>query len=264
MKRDGGKEDDNNLSSNVGLAFSVTENLKVRANYGEAFKMPTAEQLAGDYVAWISYLGNPDLKPEDSKTYECGFDLDYYFAGLSLTYFYTDFNDKIQVYTLPSMEQSYRNIGGATIEGVEGLVSFDLGAYFNWNFEVRPYGSIVYLTKHQDDETREDLLYTEDIDASWGVDFSDLKGLSAKLNFAYTGEKRVEDWEYWSDPVVIVKCGGFTVANFTISKQVYDFDKYGKLTLRGEVLNLFDKNYAYIKGYPMPGRSYFVGMRYNY
>jgi len=266
MKEDGGKEDDENLSSKFGVAYLITDYLKVRANYGEAFKMPTAEQLAGDYVTYISYLGNPDLDPEESETYECGLDLTYASAKLSVTYFYTDFDDKIQVDILPSSVRTYKNIGGATIEGFESEISFDIGAFFDWEFEIRPYGSIVYLTEYEDDETHEDLLYTEDINASWGIIISDMKGLSANLNFAYTGEKDVEDWENqaWPDPVEVIKRGGFTVANFTISKKILDFDKYGGVTLKGKILNIFDKDYEYIQGYPLPGRHFFIGMRYDY
>ncbi len=267
MKEDGGKEDDDNLSSNFGVAYLVTDYLKVRANYGEAFKMPTADQLTGDVMMGFDhYLGNPDLDPEKSDTYEGGLDFSLASFNLSLTYFYTDFDDKIQVYALPTSEKSYKNIGGATIEGFEGEISFDIGAFFDWEFEIRPYGSIVYLTEYEDDETHEDLLYTEDINACWGIIFSDMKGLSANLNFAYTGEKDVEDWEnqVWPEPVEVIKRGGFTVANFTISKKILDFDRYGGVTLKGEILNIFDKDYEYIKGYPMPGRNFFMGMRYDF
>ncbi len=264
MKRNGGREDDENLSSNFGAAYAITDYVRARAGYGEAFKMPTAEQLAGDYIAWISYLGNPELKPEESRTYECGLDFTWTFTDFSVTGFFTDFDDKIQVYTLPSFEQSYKNIGGADIEGIESELSFDAGAFFDLGVEVRPYGSIVYLTKYEDDETDEELLYTEDINAAWGIAFSDLKGLSANLNFAYTGEKEVEDWENWSDPVKVIKCGGFTVANFTIRQKILDFEQRGGVTLTGEVLNIFDKDYEYVSGYPMPGRNFFVGMRYDY
>jgi len=62
----------------------------------------------------------------------------------------------------------------------------------------------------------------------------------------------------------VIKRGGFTVANFTISKKILDFDNYGAVTLKGRILNLFDKDYEYIKGYPMPGRNFFIGMRYDY
>ncbi|MDY7039136.1 MAG: TonB-dependent receptor, partial [Thermodesulfobacteriota bacterium] len=62
---------------------------------------------------------------------------------------------------------------------------------------------------------------------------------------------------------VIVK-GGFTVANFTISKRILDFKEFGGLTLKGKIQNLFDKDYEYVKGYPMPGRSFFLGLKYDF
>jgi vitamin B12 transporter len=62
----------------------------------------------------------------------------------------------------------------------------------------------------------------------------------------------------------VVEKGGFTVANLTVQKRLLGFSSYGDLSLRGEVNNLLDKNYAYVEGYPMPGRSYFVGVKYRY
>ena len=93
------------------------------------------------------------------------------------------------------------------------------------------------------------------------------KDFSANLNFAYTGRKDVDDWESAGPPTWVAPVigeGGFTVANLTISKKVLKFEKYGGLTLRGEVRNLLDKDYHYVKGYPMPGRSFFLGLRYDY
>jgi vitamin B12 transporter len=54
------------------------------------------------------------------------------------------------------------------------------------------------------------------------------------------------------------------VADLTIQKRVLDFNSYGDLSLRGEVRNLFDKDYSYVKGYPMPGRSFVLGMEYSF
>jgi vitamin B12 transporter len=58
--------------------------------------------------------------------------------------------------------------------------------------------------------------------------------------------------------------GGFTVANLTLSKKLIDFKKYGGISLKGEIQNLFDEDYHYAKGYPMPGRSFYLGMRYDF
>jgi outer membrane cobalamin receptor len=38
----------------------------------------------------------------------------------------------------------------------------------------------------------------------------------------------------------------------------------GRFSIRGEVHNLFDEDYAYVKGYPMPGRSFFAGLAWEF
>lgn len=262
----GRTEDDDNLSPRFGLAYLLIDYLKIRANYGEAFVMPAAEQMAGDYDAgWgMRYTGNPDLDPEESKTYEGGLDFSYASFNSALTYFYTDFEDKIEAVSKPGGISTWENVGKATVQGLEGDFSCDIGTLFEWKFEVKPYVSFVYLTEYEDRETGKDLKYTSDLHVSYGITISDLKGFSANLNFAYTGEQSVDDWESGLWPAPVVEEGGFTVANFTISKKILDYEKYGGLTLIGEIQNLLDKDYKYAKGYPMPGRSFFLGLRYDF
>lgn len=264
-KGQGGTEEDDHLSPQFGLAYLLTNYLKLRANYGEAFKMPSAQQLAGNFPGWFgNYVGNPNLDPEKSKTYEAGFDFSYASLDSSLTFFYTDFEDKIQTTTTPTGDTTWENVGEAEIEGLEGSFSFDIGSFLGWNFELKPYASFVYLSEYKDEETHKDLQYTSDLHVSYGIRFSDEEGLSADLNLAYTGEQKIVDWESGLWPAPEIEKGGFTLANFTISKEILNFQKYGKFTLRGEIQNLFDTDYEYVKGYPMPGRSFFFGLRYDY
>ena len=260
----GGSQSDDHFSPRVGVAYLLTDYLKLRANYGEAFKMPAARELAGDFVSWwIHYVGNPDLNPEKSKTYEGGIDFSYDSFTAALTYFSTDFKDKIETYTTPTGDTSWKNVGKAEIEGFEGELSYDIGAHFAWDFEVKPYVSFVYLTKYKDKETDKDLKYTSDRHISYGITASELYGFSANLNFAYTGKQWITDYESgW--PYQVIEKDSFTVANLTVSKKIWDTEKYGGFTLRGEIQNLFDKDYEYVKGYPMPGRSFFLGLRYNF
>ena len=261
----GRDEDDDNLAPRFGMAYLLTDNLKLRANYGEAFKMPAAREMAADYFVWgTHYVGNPDLDPEKSKTYEGGVDFSFGSVSSSLTYFYTDFEDKIETAAGAGGESTWENIGDATMEGIEFEASCDLGEFVEWDFEIKPYVNLVYFFDYEDDETNDDLLYTSDLNLSYGITVSDFKSLSANLNFAYTGEQDIQDWESGLWPAPVIDRGGFTVANFTISKKVVDYEKYGSVTLRGEIQNLLDKNYAYVKGYPMQGRSFFFGCRYDF
>ncbi|WP_419655724.1 TonB-dependent receptor [Desulfosarcina variabilis str. Montpellier] len=264
----GGKEEDSHFSPNLGLAYLITESLKVRANYGQAFVMPGANQLAADYIdvfTGAQIQGNPNLSPEESSTWEGG--IDFYNSGVSVsaTYFYTDYKDKIEYVSLPGGISSWDNLGEATIAGIEGELNIDVGAIYNWEFQLRPYIRFTYLTQYEDDTTGEDLKYTPDWNASYGIDFTNWKGVSVNFNIAYTGQQSVEDWEnqVWPNDPEIITLGSATVGSLTISKTLLTSDRWGSLTLKGNISNLFNQDYAYISGYPMPGRSFYLGLRYD-
>lgn len=261
-KGQGREEYDNHISPTFGIAYLITGNIKLRLNYGEGFKMPSADQMAADYVVWgTRHKGNPDLDPEKSETYEAGFDISYPYLEFSFTYFHTRFKDKIER-TFSSLGYwTWENIGSAVIEGVEGYLSFDMASYLGWGFELKPYASFVHLTRYEDLTNDRDLYYVSDSHVSYGITFSGVYGIVTNLNLSYTGEQTVQDWQR-GFPAPVIKKGGFTVANFTITKEILK-TRYGKFSLRGEIRNLFDKDYEYVKGYPMPERSFFIGMRYD-
>jgi vitamin B12 transporter len=260
----GRDEDQSHFTPKFGAAFMVTDSLKIRAQFGMGFMMPSADQLAADFTNWgVRTVGNPDLDPEESTTYEGG--VDYNHAGFngSLTYFYTDFEDKITRVTLTSGDSSWDNIGDATIAGFEMELSYDLGVPFQWAWEVRPYFGLTQLTEYEDDATGDDLQYVSDTNFSAGVVVSDGDGISCRLNVAYAGSQDVMDYESgW--PYQKVELPSSTVADLSASFRLLENEQLGALTLRNEIRNLFDKDYAYVKGYPMPGRSFFMGLRWDY
>jgi vitamin B12 transporter len=256
------ERESDNFSMNYGVAWNLVKGVKLRANYSEGFKMPAAKELAADYYAWSThYVGNSDLKPEESNSYEFGGDLHYGKFAASLTWFTTDFKNKIQSKSQGSGVSSWENIGGATISGFEGELSqaFQL---FGDNWQIAPFASFVYLTEFKDDATGERLLYTPEWNGLFGLRISDRYGFHGMINLAYTGETDVEDWESSWAGAVITK-GGFSVANLTVSKKfLIDKKKEGRaLTVKGEINNLFDREYQYVKGYPMPGRTFAIGLR---
>ncbi len=266
----GVKADDSNITSSVGLSYLLSDSLRLRSHYGEAFIMPGADQMGANYVSgWgTPYIGNPDLKPESSRTYEAGIDYSIGHIETSLNYFHTRFKDKIGSVSV-GLNQSWDNLGKAEIAGFEGGLSWDLGAFLGWSYEVKPYVNFVYLSKYDDLDNNEELAYTTDWTASYGISAGDYEGFSARLNFSYSGSQIIDDYETWevggySAPLQTITLGGFTVVDLTVSKKILDFTDFGSLTLTGEATNLFDKEYAYIKGYPMPGRSLFLGLAYNY
>ncbi len=256
--------DDSELTPNVGVSFLLTDYLKLRAGYSQAFVMPGADQMAADYNAFgTNYVGNPDLSPETSQTYEAGIDFFYRSLSAGLTYFQTDFEDKIETTTLTNGDRSWENVGDAEISGFEANIGFDIGDFFGWDFEIRPYAGFTYLTEFKDKVTDEDLLFTHDVNGSYGISFSDFKGLNARLNVAYYGEKTITDFES-GFPFQDIKAESFSVADFTISKVLLSSERRGRLTLDAAIDNLFNESFAFVKGYPMPERSFYLGLRYDF
>ncbi len=263
----GGSEDDDNISPSAGIAFLLTDNLKFRVNYSEGFKMPSARQLAIDAITWgTHYIGNPNLDPEKSENYEAGVDYAGFGFSTSLTWFYTDFEDKIISVVDAAGNSTWDNHGDATVSGFEGDFSCDLGLFFDLGWELRPYANFVCLTEYKDKETREELIDTADLQATYGISISNYDDLSANLNFTYTGEQDYLDWVnagMMGTPDVLEK-GGYTTANLSLKKRLIAFDDRGKIDLTTEIRNLLDKDYEHAQGYPAPGRSYYAGLTYRY
>ena len=266
IKPNGNTEDHDHLISSFGVAYLLNDHLKIRAHYGEAFKVPAADQLAADYTVdygWgpIHYLGNSDLDPESSRTYEVGIEyVDQVFSA-SLGYFYTRFKDKITQVLIPT-GYSWENSGKSEISGVEAQFSSDFVLLGQDNLRLQPYLNFTYFDRYRDLDNDEDLKYMNEMNASYGFGLKMPYDLSARLNFAYHGRKQIDDWENaaWPAPVEVIETGGFTVVDLSLSQQLFD----SSCTLSASVDNLFDKDYSYVEGYPMPERNYQVNLSYRF
>lgn len=265
MKRPvGNREDDSEWTPSAGVAYKLTNELQARVHYGQAFVMPGADQLAADFVSFgVRNIGNPNLKPESSRTWEAGLNYQKQSLSTSLSFFHTSFRDKIETVVVGA-DSSWDNVGRATLSGIEGEFSFDIGSLFDWSYEVMVFAGFVYHNKYRDEENHRDLKELNKWNAHYGVGVSDLDGFSARINFAYNGEQRVDDWQSGIYPSPAAEMGGFTVANLTVSKGLWDLPTFGEVSLRAEVDNMLDKEYAYVKGYPMPGRLFTLGLDWEY
>ncbi len=187
--------------------------------------------------------------------------IDYGNNGLSgsFTYFYTDFKDKIVAAYLTDGSQTWKNLGDATISGFEAELAYDLGVPLHWAWEIRPYLNMTVLTQYEDKSTGEDLQDVSGSNFSAGLVTSNGEGIFFRLNVAYAGSQNVTDYES-SYPYQEIKLASNTVTDLTASYRFYE----NELTLRGEVLNLFDEDYAYVNGYPMPGRGVYAGLCWDY
>jgi vitamin B12 transporter len=263
------------FSPSIGVAYIPLEWLKFRANFATGFMMPTASQMAGPGT---NYVPNPDLKPEESVTWEIGVDVNWQYISSSLTFFSTDWKDKI-IGNRPVPDQPgkffYTNLKDSTISGIEFVFNFDIGMALNWDFSLRPYFTLNYMTELKNKDP--DIFYVGYRDLvptvpkytyTFGVSYvHEAYDLSANINGAYYGGALQYDTRGSYPYNNFIYVAGITAVDFTLQKGLYKFgdngDK-GKLTLNVAANNIFDDRNENYLNYLGPGRNFYVGLTYEF
>ncbi|MEN6374113.1 MAG: TonB-dependent receptor [Smithella sp.] len=263
LASDSRKERMDHVTARGGLVYKITNDLGLKGNVGTAYRAPAPLELAADYMSWgTHYVGNPDLKPEKSITYDAGIDYSKGAFKADFTYFYTDFDDKIVgYYDTVRAVSTYKNAPGATIQGIELNASFDVGAALGWPVILEPFANITYkFTYKQENEGAADttLTYTPKWTGAFGLRVGQEKW-DARLIANYVGHEDVTDFNYISSSTYgqVINKGGFAVFGL---KGTYRPVKNIELMLSVE--NLLDRNYEYVQYYPMPGRSVIGGAKW--
>ncbi|MDR2338622.1 MAG: TonB-dependent receptor [Deltaproteobacteria bacterium] len=265
-----------NFAPSFGIAYLPKPWLKLRANYAKGFKVPTSEQLNGG--AWND--PNPALKPEQSETIEFGADVSLGYLNSSLTYFNTNWINRIEggSNNNPPNYYWFRNIQKAQISGLEFSFDIDFGQIMKWDFVLQPRIGLTYYFKRLNKDTGSptrmmDGSYTYQLSnipkytLSYGLTFNYPKiDLTMDLNGVYIGETATRDTRPTA-PIVgrtIHYTHGTTSVDLTIEKGLVDFgENRGRLSLRLELNNMFDdKNQTYLD-FPGPGRNFYVALKYS-
>jgi vitamin B12 transporter len=256
------------INPSLGITYNPTQFLKLRSSYGAAYKMPLPRQLGGfTYMAQYPYVGNPELKPEESVNWEVGFDIEHRGLFFSATYFNTKMKNAIVSRRINPGDPGYINgvSGGyinwwynadsATIRGIETGGSFDLGEFFDWQFRLEPYFYWTRLFRFHNDDTGEQLSDRGRDSASFGVVFSypSIK-LTASLDGVRNGNMdsggtHLEDSTVW---------------DFSLKKALFSSESYGDVNIKLTVKNMLNEDYQTTDDDVMPGRSFYVALEYNY
>lgn len=109
----------------AGGVARLSPEARLRAAVGTGFKEPTFfENFATGFV-----IGNPDLLPERTRSWEVGLEQRFGRVTLSASYFDQQFADLIEYTAVPVAPDTtnYFNITGATADGVESEARVDFG-----------------------------------------------------------------------------------------------------------------------------------------
>lgn len=251
-------ENEMHLYPGIDVSYQVLPGFKLMANYNQSLRMPTFTDMffvSGDLV------GDPYLKPEQSRTAEIGVKYQHTILSTLVTYFNTFTTDKIDWQFNTGTNKFYaRNIAELTTNGLEGQIIVNTqgvgGNYQPVNKVIVNYALLDISSNLNQPTMQSDSVYESRYaldflkhNLSVRIDHKLISNLSAVWSFTY--QERMGSYRDWS----IIDKGYFKVDNkpsFLVDVRLNWMAK--KYTVFAEATNLFDKDYHDLGSIPQPGR----------
>jgi len=222
-------------TGNISFGFDLDEYVRVTTSYGTAFKAPGFNSLywpKETFPAWFySYEGNPDLKPEESESFEFGLSGQFNSVTWTAHYYNTSITNLISSkgQLNPSTffwEERPENIGKAHIDGIELTLKTEI---LNWMIQAN-----ISHTNPTDDETGDTLAYRSKDQFRFEMDQNSGK-------FSYGASLIASSERYTSNKSRIA---GYGIMNI---RGAWELSQHW--TLKAKIDNLFDKQYATTESY---------------
>ena len=245
-------------SPKIGVTYNATDHFRIKANYGDGFKAPSVSQLYYDLDMqmgrnWVHLTGNPNLKPEKSKSWDLGVEAEFGKGYGSLTYFDNDVDNLIA--SIPKGKDSnghnlyrYENVNKARIKGLENT----LGYRFNDTLEFKVTST---LLDAKDTSAGKDLTQRARLSQIYQLIYDDHKdtGWSAvlwnQLDYKFVTGKT---WEKSGESVK----KSYSLTNFSLTRKVNKDTR-----VYGSVQNIFDKKDA---DCDLDGRFWSIGWEHKF
>ena len=254
------------LSSRVGVVRRLGGNTRLRGSYGTAFKTPTLEETYGNTAFSI---GNPDLTPERSESWEAGIEQAVTDGRVTLGVVWFDqrFRDLVQYGFVSAGAPTYYNVAAATARGLELTGSFRPSTRLSFQ------GSYTFLQTEVTDpgfnsgagdvfvkgaELIRRPARQGALNATW------LVGGRARLSGGVTFVGKRTDVDFGPFPSVRKELLAYALVDLGTDIEVLRSRGAGKtptvaVTLRAE--NVLNKRYDTVVGFPGRGRTLLAGVR---
>jgi vitamin B12 transporter len=243
------------VNPRAGLVYQ-SDNIIWRASAGTAFRAPTLNELYWNDTNWLMF-GDTNLKPEKSFSYELGLEKQLTErTSARLTYFNSLVTDLILWdYDAATFTTQAKNIGEVKSEGVEFELTRSLGnggkGFINYTYQ---------KVIDQKDVTAANIGKTIPYTPVEKYTVGLVNG-AVSLLVKHVGER-------YADAANTLKLSGYTVVDLKLTREV---SEAVKIELAAD--NLLDEKYSEIvgydpttaaaRGYPMPGRSYTLGLTWS-
>ena len=246
---------DDAWTGRAAVAYALSDATQLRASVGSARKNPTFTERFGFFPT--TFVGNPDLKPERSVSYELGLGQSLFddAVDLQLSWYRQDLKDEINGFVpLGGGLATAENLDGKSERrGVEASASWaiseqiDLSAsytYLDANEELTPGA--------EEPEVRR----PRHVGSVQGAYRSSDGRFDTTLTADYSGTRTDLFFPPVPPFVETVQLGTYWLVDLTAQYQVTD-----ALTLVVRGQNLLDEDYEEVFGYNTLGRSAYVGFR---
>jgi len=246
------------VTGRASVAWQATETTRLRANIGTGQKSPTFIERFGYFPG--QFVGNPDLKPETSTSYELG--IDHQFAGnkisVGLTLFRQDLQNEINGFVFDPVSflaTAQNRTEDSDRKGVEVDARIDVTDSF---------------------EVQATYTYTDSNETNAGITTRELRrprhaghmtvtykvpGRRANVVLAadYGGTRSDIFFPPFPNPSEIVTLDSFWLVDLT---STYDLTETVDVFIR--MNNLLDEDYEQVYGFATPGRSTYIGVRASF
>ena len=219
----------------VSSVYSIDEtNTLLKANWATGFKAPSIYQLYSSY-------GNSDLSPDKSRGYDLGFERKAFNDNLNFTarYFYNNFKNMVE---FDMSDWKYKNIGRAKTSGYEIESTLKL-------FEDITLGANYTYLRAKNKDTGKRLARRPKHSANLSVDWAFIPKWNANITANYVGSR-------FNDTSNNNKLKDFITMDLSVGYDIKD-----NLECFARIVNLFDRDYQFVRGYNTEARSFYAGVR---
>jgi vitamin B12 transporter len=228
------------VTGSVGWRYNWKHGISALANFGNAFKAPNFNELYYPKDNWGGG-GNPNLKPEQSQSYEVGLVGDHKWGEWELRAYHTDIDNLISGWPP-------KNVAKAQIEGIEAEISTEI-----YGFKPK---LTMNLLSPEDKLTGQRLLKRADktlaLDVSRSISDVD-------LGVAVIAQGNRPETAFMPDfTQKTVEVGGFVTVDL---RSAYHINRNWMLSAK--LNNLLDKQYQTVNTYNMMDRNFFISIHYN-
>ena len=230
----------------IGAGYAIDRvGARLRGSVGTGIKNPTFTELYGFFTG--SFIGNPDLKPEESESWEIGWEQEIGDISWSATYFDANLENEIYTAFVGFTSTAQNRAGKSVRSGVE------LAGRWQALANLSLAGQATFFDSQ--DDAGDDEIRVPDMTASLSADWQvQADGLRLSLALDHVGEQG--DFDFGPFPSRLVGLDAYTLVSLTAEYPITD---RLAVTLRGE--NLLDETATDVFGYNGPGAGVFVGLK---